>query len=65
MDGAPSNDPIVGWGPLGGWVYQKAFVEFFADEEDILRIENFIQSEGKDVVTYFAADGAVSLLFDK
>jgi methylenetetrahydrofolate reductase (NADPH) len=60
VDGTPSNDAIVGWGPVGGWVYQKAFVEFFATEEDILRIENLIQSEGKGVVTFFAGDGAVS-----
>jgi len=58
VDGAPSNDAIVGWGPYGGWVYQKAFVEFFADEEDVLRIENLIESEGNGVVTFFAADGA-------
>ena len=27
VDGAPSTDPIHGWGPAGGWVYQKAYLE--------------------------------------
>ena len=29
VDGLPSNHPIHGWGPPGGFVFQKAFVEFF------------------------------------
>ena len=29
VDGFPSSDRIFGWGPKGGFVFQKAFVEFF------------------------------------
>ena len=29
VDGRPSTDPEVGWGGPGGFVYQKAYVEFF------------------------------------
>ena len=29
VDGLPSTHPIHGWGPPGGFVFQKAFVEFF------------------------------------
>ncbi|KAL2040718.1 hypothetical protein N7G274_006697 [Stereocaulon virgatum] len=29
VDGLPSSDPIHGWGPPGGFVFQKSFVEFF------------------------------------
>ncbi|GJN88452.1 hypothetical protein Rhopal_001418-T1 [Rhodotorula paludigena] len=38
VDGAPSADAVHGFGPKGGYVYQKAFVEFFltADELDEL-----------------------------
>lgn len=25
INGKPSTDPIVGWGPAGGYVYQKVF----------------------------------------
>jgi len=33
-DGAKSEDKIFGWGPKGGYVYQKAFVELFVSKED-------------------------------
>ena len=29
VDGAPSNDKVHGWGPSNGYVYQKAYLEFF------------------------------------
>lgn len=29
VDGARSDDPTFGWGPKGGYVYQKAYLEFF------------------------------------
>ncbi|KAI5477814.1 hypothetical protein MNV49_005898 [Pseudohyphozyma bogoriensis] len=35
VDGAPSAHPIHGFGPKGGFVYQKAFVEFFLGEEEM------------------------------
>ena len=31
----PSNDPKVGWGPPGGFVYQKAYLEFFTSGENV------------------------------
>lgn len=33
-DGAKSEDKIFGWGPKGGYVYQKAFVELFVSKQD-------------------------------
>jgi methylenetetrahydrofolate reductase (NADPH) len=27
INGASSTDPVHGWGPAGGWVYQKAYLE--------------------------------------
>ena len=35
---APSNDPKVGWGPLGGYVFQKAYLEFFTNEDNVLAL---------------------------
>ncbi|CAF4437000.1 unnamed protein product, partial [Adineta steineri] len=29
VNGKPSSDPIVGWGTSNGYVYQKAYLEFF------------------------------------
>ena len=49
-----STDPVFGWGPPGGYVYQKAFVEFFAPEADVERIISKVESEGKGWVDYFA-----------
>lgn len=30
VNAKPSTDPVVGWGSKGGYVYQKAYLEFFA-----------------------------------
>jgi methylenetetrahydrofolate reductase (NADPH) len=32
VNGAPSDDKIHGWGPANGYVYQKAYLEFFVSE---------------------------------
>lgn len=32
---APSNDSRVGWGPPGGFVFQKAYLEFFTCEDNV------------------------------
>ncbi|KAL8997744.1 MAG: hypothetical protein Q9169_003073 [Polycauliona sp. 2 TL-2023] len=34
IDGLPSTDPIHGWGPAKGFVFQKPFVEFFCPASD-------------------------------
>jgi methylenetetrahydrofolate reductase (NADPH) len=39
VDGAKSSDPVHGFGPKGGYVYQKAFVEFFLEEEKLNEFE--------------------------
>jgi methylenetetrahydrofolate reductase (NADPH) len=33
VDGAPSSHPVHGWGPKNGFVYQKAYLEFFVSPE--------------------------------
>jgi methylenetetrahydrofolate reductase (NADPH) len=35
VNGAPSTDPVVGWGNAGGYVYQKAYLEFFMDQANL------------------------------
>ncbi len=35
VNGADSTDPYVGWGGAGGYVYQKAYVEFFSSPEKL------------------------------
>jgi len=35
VNGAPSDDPEVGWGGPGGMVYQKAYLELFISEQKL------------------------------
>ncbi|XP_050009151.1 methylenetetrahydrofolate reductase (NADPH) isoform X2 [Alexandromys fortis] len=35
INGKPSSDPVVGWGPSGGYVFQKAYLEFFTSPETV------------------------------
>ncbi|GAA5993755.1 hypothetical protein JCM11641_004038 [Rhodosporidiobolus odoratus] len=39
VDGLPSADAVHGFGPKGGYVYQKAFVEFFLSKEELDELE--------------------------
>jgi hypothetical protein len=59
VDGAASTDPIVGWGPHGGYVFQKGFVEFFAEEDVVKRIERRVEAS-QGWVDFFAANAEVS-----
>jgi methylenetetrahydrofolate reductase (NADPH) len=56
VNGVTSTDPVFGWGPKNGFVFQKPFVEFFLPSKDweILkpRLENHEQ------ITFFAGNSA-------
>ena len=32
------NDPRLGWGPPDGYVFQKAYLEFFTSEETVIAL---------------------------
>jgi len=59
VDGASSEDPIYGFGPKGGYVYQKAFVEFWAEEEAVKalakKMEDRKAEKGVRELTFYAA----------
>lgn len=38
VNGAPSSDPAVGWGGPGGYIYQKAYLEFFASASNLEKL---------------------------
>jgi methylenetetrahydrofolate reductase (NADPH) len=61
-DGLPSTDEVIGWGPAGGWIFQKAFVEVFVGEDTITAIEGLAKYIGKGQVTFFAADCEVRII---
>jgi len=56
VDGVESSDPVVGWGPTNGYVFQKSFVEFFCSEKDLKAIENKVGEKGEGWVHYYAAN---------
>ncbi|KAJ1947385.1 methylenetetrahydrofolate reductase 1 [Kickxella alabastrina] len=55
IDGVASSDSLCGWGPRGGYVYQKAFVECFVPGELFPEFVSRLQSAAPRV-TYYAAN---------
>ncbi|MCJ1324397.1 hypothetical protein MMC10_001059 [Thelotrema lepadinum] len=56
-DGIKSADPILGWGPKGGFIFQKAFVEFWISASDwhsILK-PHLLKAEIKPLVSWYAS----------
>jgi len=61
VDGARSDDPVHGWGPAGGRVYQKAYVEAFVAPDRVGALLEALGGGGGDgngsgSVTYLATD---------
>lgn len=57
VNGLRSNDPTFGWGPANGFVFQKAFVEFFMPTDDWKRLyEKLSRPEMKDKLWFYAAN---------
>jgi methylenetetrahydrofolate reductase (NADPH) len=59
VNGVKSSDPVFGWGPKNGFVFQKAFVEFFISSSDwkILR-EKLTDTETRQIVTFYACNAS-------
>ncbi|KAJ2804833.1 methylenetetrahydrofolate reductase (NAD(P)H) met13 [Coemansia guatemalensis] len=55
LDGVPSTDATHGWGPRGGYVYQKAFVECFVPRDLFGLFLSRLQSAAPRI-TYYAAN---------
>ncbi|KAH9919945.1 methylenetetrahydrofolate reduct [Amylocystis lapponica] len=54
VDGARSDDRIHGWGPANGYVYQKAYLEFFISPDLLAALLPHIE---RDVnITYYVID---------
>jgi methylenetetrahydrofolate reductase (NADPH) len=57
VNGLRSNDETFGWGPANGFVFQKAFVEFFIPGKDWARLKQKItRPEMRDVVCFYATN---------
>jgi len=56
VDAVPSDDPVFGWGPKGGYVFQKAFVEYFCPFDSLKRLMDRAKQCGYGSVSYYAAN---------
>lgn len=54
VDGAPSDDKVHGWGPAGGYVYQKSYLEFFVKPELLSPLIRRIERDPR--ITYYAVN---------
>eukprot|EP01134_Creolimax_fragrantissima_P007785 CFRG7785T1 len=54
VNGVSSSDAAFGWGPEGGYVYQKAYLEFFATKEIVDQL--FEAANGFPSITLYAAN---------
>jgi len=54
VNGALSTDPYVGWGPSHGFVYQKAYLEFFCSPESLEKLMRGIETEKLHFLSYTA-----------
>ncbi|CEG75687.1 Putative Methylenetetrahydrofolate reductase [Rhizopus microsporus] len=54
VNGARSSDPVYGWGPRNGYVYQKAYIEFFVSPEQLQVLIDKMSHEPE--ITYFAVN---------
>jgi methylenetetrahydrofolate reductase (NADPH) len=60
VDGAKSSDPVYGWGPRNGYVYQKAYLEVLVHPS---LIKTLIERMDKDPeITYFAVNNRGELI---
>ncbi|KAJ2701686.1 methylenetetrahydrofolate reductase 1 [Coemansia sp. IMI 209128] len=57
LDGAASDDVTYGWGPRGGYIYQKAFVECFVHQSLFPGFLSRLQNASPRI-TYYASNGA-------
>ncbi|KAJ1721946.1 methylenetetrahydrofolate reductase (NAD(P)H) met13 [Coemansia erecta] len=59
-NGVPSSDKVHGWGPSNGFVYKKAYLEFFASPENVKAL--LARLEGNPTATYYAVTKGGELL---
>ena len=60
VDGVASSDPVFGWGPTGGFIFQKSFVELFLPSKDWKhQLRPHLESAGvKGDVSWYAGNAA-------
>jgi methylenetetrahydrofolate reductase (NADPH) len=59
VDGAKSSDPVNGWGPRGGYVYQKAYLEVLIHPSLIDEVVRRMEQDSD--ITYYAVNNTGEL----
>ena len=59
VNGMKSSHPVHGWGPHGGYVYQKAYLELLVSPDLITELLNRVQCN--EEITYYAVNKAGNL----
>ncbi|KAF9147760.1 hypothetical protein BG015_010561 [Linnemannia schmuckeri] len=62
VNGVKSDDKVFGWGPPGGYVYQKAFLEFFVSPDQLLILIDRLKTQFPNY-TYNAINHSGSTFF--
>lgn len=57
VNGAPSSDTAVGWGEPGGYVYQKAYLEFFTTAANVAKLAELAESRPQIAFTALNYEG--------
>ncbi|TAQ86434.1 hypothetical protein B7494_g5242 [Chlorociboria aeruginascens] len=59
VNGIRSSDPVFGWGPKNGFVFQKAFIEFFIPSSDWKPLlAKLTSAHIKEEVSFYASNAA-------
>lgn len=62
VNGSESSNVTHGWGPTGGYVYQKGFVEFFCSADAFKALAEAAQS--RSTLSYMATDASGNFFCD-
>jgi len=63
VNGIRSSDPVFGWGPKNGFVFQKAFVELFVPSSDFkILLAKLTSPELRDVVSFYASNSSKAFI---
>lgn len=57
VNGIKSDDPIFGWGPKKGYVYQKMYIEFFISKENLYKLIELITDDSDITYQAISKDG--------
>lgn len=66
VNGAPSSDKIFGWGPRNGYVYQKAYLEFFVDSSKLKALVSALaeieKEKNSQTISFYAVSSDGTLM---